>query len=99
MDKLNYYKQQVLYYFSLVRRECAWCKKIFLRENKNEILKCDRCNKKTIFFKETMNNKDNDFIKMITSCNDIITHIRAIKLIKKMRLMNDKERIEFLENE
>lgn len=57
---------------------------------------CERCKRKIKFNKlstpKYLVYYDDMVAKTIMNCNDIITHVRAIKLIKQMKLMNDQER-------
>lgn len=96
MDKLIFLKKKVLYYLSLIKRECPFCKKACLRENVDEVIMCERCKRKIKFNKlstlKYLVYYDDMIAKTIMNCNDIITHVRAIKLIKKIKLMNDQER-------
>lgn len=95
MDRLTYLKNKVIYYGSLMKLECPYCKKKYLVENKTQNMICGRCKKKIYFYKKTISGYDNSIAEMVMNCNDEMIHIRAIKLIKKMKLMNDKERQDF----
>lgn len=96
MDKLEFIKQEVLYTDTLVKQECPYCHKAYLRENKTEYIICERCKHKIKFWEfsipEEIKRYREWFKETVMTCDDYIIHIRAIKLIKKIKMMNNQER-------
>jgi uncharacterized Zn ribbon protein len=94
--ELEFLKQKVLYTDALVKQECPYCKKGYLIENETKYIICERCKRKIKFWKLSIPEQNSEWFKnTVMKCDDSLTHIRSIKLIKKLKFMNEKERADF----